>query len=264
MWLTRLKSVDAYTCDHGINTAIYLIAFGRHLGLPEDQLQVIGTVGLMQDVGKIKLPRAFLDKREKLSPAELKVFESHVTHSLELVRSSKEATAPLLDTIAQHHERYDGSGYPQRLAGEDISLFGGMAGLADTYSALISARPYAQPLSVQQALHDLYNDRGIAFKSERVEQFIQCVGVFPVGSLVELNTGEVAVVVSQNRARRLKPRVMLVLDKNRQSYPSPTMLDLIVDPPTPTGESYRILRGLQAGIYERDPQKTLNALMEAA
>ena len=264
IWLTRLKSVDAYTYDHGINTAIYLIAFGRHLGLPEDQLQVIGTVGLMQDVGKIKLPRALLDKREKLSSAELKVFQSHVTHSLELVRSSKEATAPLLDTIAQHHERYDGSGYPQRLAGEDISLFGGMAGLADTYSALISARPYAQPLSVQQALHDLYNDRGVAFKSELVEQFIQCVGVFPVGSLVELNTGEVAVVVSQNRARRLKPRVMLVLDKNRQSYPSPTMLDLIVDPPTPTGASYRILRGLQAGIYEHDPQQTLNALMEAA
>ena len=143
MWLTRLKSVDAYTYNHGINTAIYLIAFGRHLGLPEDQLQVIGTVGLMQDVGKIKLPRTLLDKREKLSPAEFKVFQSHVTHSLELVRSSKEATAPLLDTIAQHHERYDGSGYPQGLAGEDISLFGGMAGLADTYSALISARPYA-------------------------------------------------------------------------------------------------------------------------
>ncbi len=264
IWLTRLKSVDAYTYDHGINTAIYLIAFGRHLGLPEDQLQVIGTVGLMQDVGKIKLPRALLDKRDKLSAAEFKVFQSHVTHSLELVRSSQATNVPLLNTIAQHHERYDGSGYPQGLAGEDISLFGGMAGIADTYSALISARPYAQALSVQQALHDLYSARGIAFKSELIEQFIQCVGVFPVGSLVELNTSEVAVVVSQNRARRLKPRVMLVLDKNRQPYPSPTMLDLIVDPPTPTGDLYRILRGLQAGIYEHDPQQTLNALMEAA
>ena len=170
----------------------------------------------------------------------------------------------LLDSIGQHHERYDGSGYPHGLAGDQISLLGGMAGLADTYTALISARTYAQPISVQQALHDLYGSRGQAFKSDLVEQFIQCVGVFPVGSLVELNSGEVAVVVSQNRARRLKPRVMLVLDKDRQSYPSPIMLDLILDPPTPAGESYRIVRGLQAGMYEHDPQKTLNALMEAA
>ena len=263
IWLTRLKSVDAYTYDHGLNTAIYLIAFGRHLGLPEEQLQVIGTVGLMQDVGKIKLPRALLDKTSKLSPAELKVFQSHVGHSLNVVSSSKDASAMLLDAIGQHHERYDGSGYPNGLAGDQISLLGGMAGMADTYAALISARAYAQPVSVQEALHNLYTSRGKAFKSDLVEQFIQCVGVFPVGSLVELNTGEVAVVVSQNRARRLKPRVMLVLDSARQSYPSPMMLDLILDPPTPVGEPYRIVRGLQAGIYEHDPQKTLNALMES-
>ncbi|HTD91080.1 MAG TPA: HD domain-containing phosphohydrolase, partial [Burkholderiales bacterium] len=264
IWLTRLKSVDAYTYDHGLNTAIYLIAFGRHLGLPEDQLQVIGTVGLMQDVGKIKLPRTLLEKRSKLSPAELKVFQSHVAHSIDVMRTSKDASDILIGAIAQHHERFDGSGYPNGLAGEQITLLGGMAGLADSYAAMISARPYAQPVSVQQALHSLYSTRDQAFKSDLIEQFIQCVGVFPVGSLVELNTGEVAVVVSQNRARRLKPRVMLVLDKNRQSFPSPVMLDLIYDPPVPgkTDDPYRIVRGLQAGMYDHDPQKTLSALME--
>jgi HD-GYP domain-containing protein (c-di-GMP phosphodiesterase class II) len=263
IWLTRLKSVDAYTYDHGLNTAIYLIAFGRHLGLSEAQLQVIGTVGLMQDVGKIKLPRSLIDKRTKLSAAELKVFQSHVSHSVDVMRASKDASDVLIEAIGQHHERFDGSGYPHGLAGEQITLLGSMAGLADSYSAMISARPYAPPVSVQQALHSLYTSRDQAFKGELVEQFIQCVGVFPVGSLVELNTGEVAVVVSQNRARRLKPRVMLVLDSNRQSYPSATMLDLLYDPPSPDGEPYRIVRGLQAGMYEHDPQKTLNALMEA-
>ncbi|HTE15978.1 MAG TPA: HD domain-containing phosphohydrolase, partial [Burkholderiales bacterium] len=264
IWLTRLKSVDAYTYDHGLNTAIYLIAFGRHLGLPEDQLQVIGTVGLMQDVGKIKLPRALLEKRAKLTPAELKVFQSHVTHSVEVMRTSKDASESLIQAISLHHERYDGSGYPNGLAGDQITLLGGMAGLADSYAAMISARPYAPPVSVQQALHTLYTTRDKAFKGELVEQFIQCVGVFPVGSLVELNSGEVAVVVSQNRARRLKPRVMLVLDKNRQSFPSAVMLDLIYDPPVPgkDEEPYRIVRGLQAGMYDHDPQKTLSALME--
>lgn len=262
IWLTRLKSVDAYTYDHGLNTAIYLIAFGRHLGLAEDQLQTIGTVGLMQDVGKIRLPRALLEKKAKLSPAELKVFQSHVGHSVDVMRSSKDATESLIQAIGQHHERYDGTGYPRGLSGDAISQLGGMAGLADSYAAMISARPYAQPMSVQQALHHLYTTRDQAFKADLVEQFIQCVGVFPVGSLVELNTGEVAVVVSQNRARRLKPRVMLVLDNKRQSYPSPIMIDLIYDPPAHDGEPYRIVRGLQAGMYEYDQKKTLDALME--
>ncbi len=262
IWLARLKSVDAYTYDHGLNTAIYLIAFGRHLGLPEDQLQTIGTVGLMQDVGKIKLPKALLDKQERLVPAEFKVFQSHVAHSLDIIRTSKEATDELIGAIAQHHERFDGSGYPKGLYGDQISLLGGMAGLVDSYTAMISARPYAQPISVQQALHDLYGTRGQAFKSELVEEFIQCVGVFPVGSLVELNTAEVAVVVSQNRSRRLKPRVMLVLDSQRQSFANPVMLELIYDPPTPSGEPYRIVRGLQAGLYDYDPKQTLDVLME--
>jgi hypothetical protein len=149
------------------------------------------------------------------------------------------------------------------LRGDEISTFGGMAGLVDSYAAMVSARPYAQPMSVQQALHDLYASRNQAFKSDLVEEFIQCVGVFPVGSLVELNTGEIAVVVSQNRSRRLKPRVMLALDANRQPFAKPVMMELIYDPPTPTGEPYRIVRGLQAGLYDYDPQQTLDVLMES-
>ena len=216
----------------------------------------------MQDVGKIKLPHVLLDKREKLSPAELKIFQSHVAHSIDIISASKEATPLLLNAVHEHHERYDGSGYPRGLVGDEISTLGGMAGLVDSYAAMISARPYAQPISVQQALHDLYTTRNRMFKSDLVEEFIQCVGVFPVGSLVELNTTEVAVVVSQNRSRRLKPRVMLVLDSSRQSFARPVMLELIYDPPTPSGEPYRIVRGLQAGLYDYDPQQTLDVLME--
>jgi HD-GYP domain-containing protein (c-di-GMP phosphodiesterase class II) len=263
IWLARLKSADAYAYDHGLNSAIYLIAFGRHLGLPEDQLEIVGTIGLMQDVGKLKLPKTLLDKREKLTAAELKIFQGHVQSSLEILRTSKDASEALLSAVAQHHERYDGSGYPKGLSGDQISMLGGMAGLVDSYTAMISARPYAKPISVQQALHDLYASRNQAFKAQLVEEFIQCVGVFPVGSLVELNTAEVAVVVSQNRSRRLKPRVMLVLDAQRQSYASPLMLELINDPPTPTGEPYRIVRGLQAGLYDYDPKQTLDVLMES-
>lgn len=263
IWLSRLKSVDAYTYNHGLNTAIYLIAFGRHMGLPEAQLQVIGTVGLMQDVGKVKIPPALLNKRGKPTAAELLILQNHVTHSVEILRASKDMTQELIDAVRQHHERYDGSGYPNGLAGDAISTLGGMAGLVDAYTAMISARPYAKSISVQQALHELYSTRNKSFRADLVEAFIQCVGVFPVGSLVELNTSEVAVVVSQNRARRLKPRVMLVMDSERQPFAAPTMLDLVTDPPTPTGEPYRIVRGLQAGLYDVDPEHALDAVMQS-
>lgn len=262
IWLARLKSVDSYTYDHGLNSAIYLIAFGRHLGLPEEQLQTIGTAGLMLDVGMIKLPRPLLEKRGKLTPAELKIFQNHVAHSVEIVSASKDASKDLQVAVAEHHERFDGSGYPNGLSGDQISMLGGMAGLVDSYTAMISVRPYAEQKSVQQALNDLYTLRNKSFKADLVEEFIQCVGVFPVGSLVELNTGEIAVVVSQNRSRRLKPRVMLVLDSQRQSFANPVMLELIYDPPTPSGEPYRIVRGLQAGLFDYDPKQTLDALME--
>lgn len=263
IWLARLKSVDAESYDHGLNSAIYLIAFGRHLNLPEDQLQIIGTVGLMQDIGKVKLPQALLDKREKATADEIRIYQSHVAHSMEILSTSKGASQTMIDAVHEHHERHDGSGYPRGLSGDEISMLGGMAGLVDTYTAMISTRPYAQPVSVQQALHDLYTTRNQAFKAELVEEFIQCVGIFPVGSLVELNSADVAVVVSQNRARRLKPRVMLTLDSNRQPYAKPVMLELFYDPPTPAGEPYRIVRGLQAGLYDYDPQRTLDVLMEA-
>jgi HD-GYP domain-containing protein (c-di-GMP phosphodiesterase class II) len=262
MWLARLKDRDAYTYDHGLNTSIYLIAFGRHLGLRQDQLQTVGTAGLMQDVGKIRLPQELIARPGKLMPAEFKVMKSHVDHSIDIIQSSKQASQQLVDVVAQHHERYNGSGYPKGIQGDQISMLGCMAGIADTYTAMISARPHSQPKSVQQALQQLYAWRDQGFKAEMIEEFIQCIGIFPVGSLVELNTGEVAVVVAQNRERRLKPRIMLVLDDQRQSYPSPIMLNLLYDPPAPSGEPYRIVRGLQAGVYDHDPQDHLDALTE--
>jgi HD-GYP domain-containing protein (c-di-GMP phosphodiesterase class II) len=262
MWLARLKDRDAYTYDHGLNTSIYLIAFGRHLGLRQDQLQNVGTAGLMQDVGKIRLPQELIAKPGKLTAAEFKVMKSHVEHSVEIIQDSKQASQLLVDVVLQHHERYNGSGYPKGLKGDQISMLGSMAGIADTYTAMISARAHASPLSVQQALQQLYAWRDQSFKAEMIEEFIQCIGIFPVGSLVELNTGEVAVVVAQNRERRLKPRIMLVLDNQQQPYTNPIMLDLLYDPPTPAGEPYRIVRGLQAGIHDYDPQAHLDAISE--
>jgi len=256
MWLARLKVRDATAYDHGLNVAVFLLSFGRHLGLPKGLLEILGTAGLMQDVGKLRLPAALLEKRTPLTAAERAVLETHVMHSVEILGGSLNVSPVLVEAVAQHHERFDGSGYPKGLKGDEISMFGAMAGIVDTYAAMTNARPYREPALPQEVLQQLYGWRGTLFNPELVEKFIQCIGIFPVGSLVELNTREVAIVMAHSQTRRLKPRLMLILDHNQQPYSAPIVLDLINNPSTPGGEPYRIVRGLQAGsdsieLYEK-------------
>lgn len=255
MWLTRLKSHDAYTYDHGLNVSIYLMAFGRHIGLPQDQIRLLGTAGLLQDIGKMKLPLEILEKQGKMTPAEYEMTKGHVQLGLDMIRQSRHTSPLIHDIVAQHHERHNGSGYPKGCRGEEISMYGAIAGIADVYAAITSTRTYAQPLSPQEALSQLFSWRGTVFSERLVEEFIQAIGIFPVGSLVELNTGEVAVVVAQNRARRLKPRILLVLDPGKQPYTAPIMLDMVFEPPTRDGDPYRIVRGLRIDMHDVDPRE---------
>jgi HD-GYP domain-containing protein (c-di-GMP phosphodiesterase class II) len=256
MWLARLKARDSTAYDQGLNVAVYLLAFGRELGLPKGLLEILGTAGLLQDIGKLRLPSKLLEKRSPLTDAEHDLLKSHVGHSVEMLEGSPNASPVLIETVAQHHERFDGSGYPKGLKGDEISMLGAMAGIADTYAAMTNARPYRNPALPQEVLQQLYAWRGTKFNSDLVEKFIRCVGIFPVGSLVELNTREVAVVMAHSQVRRLKPRLMLILDHQQQPYSAPIVLDLLNDPRTPSGEPYRIVRGLQAdaqsnSLYER-------------
>ena len=255
MWLTRMKSRDVYTYDHGLNVSIYLLAFGRHLGLPQDQIRLLGMAGLLQDIGKMKLPRELLEKQGKMTSAEYEQSKLHVQYGLEMIKQSKHTSPLIHDIVAQHHERHNGSGYPKGCKADEITMYGAMSGITDVYAALTSTRPYGLPLAPQEALSQIFAWRGSVFSEKLVEEFIQGIGVFPVGSLVELNTGEVAAVVAQNRARRLKPRILLVLDPNKQPYSTPIMLDMLYEPPTPTGEPYRIVKGLRIGAHDVDPRE---------
>jgi HD-GYP domain-containing protein (c-di-GMP phosphodiesterase class II) len=259
MWLARLKERDAATYDHGLNVAVFLLCFGRHLGLPKGLLEILGTAGLMQDVGKLKLPASLLNRRTPLNATERETLRTHVRHSVEILESLHNASPVLLEIVAQHHERFDGSGYPSGLKGDEISMLGAMAGIVDTYAAMTSNRPYRDAILPQEVLRQMYGWRGKLFNSELVEKFIQCVGIFPVGSLVELNTREVAIVMAHSQVRRLKPRLMLILDNNQQPYRTPIVLDLLSEPTTPAGEPYRIVRGLQPDTHDIDLYQRVSA-----
>jgi HD-GYP domain-containing protein (c-di-GMP phosphodiesterase class II) len=230
-----------------------MMTFARFLQLPRDEMDLLGLVGLLQDIGKVKTPDSILNKKGGLSAEELKQARLHVAHSAAMLRDAHGLPQRLADLVLLHHERYDGSGYPRRLAGPGIGMMGCMAAIVDGFSAMTSIRPYAEQMSPSNALGMLYKERGTRYHEALVEQFIQCIGIYPVGSLVQLNSGEIGVVIAQNRVRRLQPRVMVLLDAASKPIMPQTVLDLIKEPKSPTGEPYRIRRTIESGKLPLDP-----------
>ena len=154
--------------------------------------------------------------------------QAHVQHALDLLDHGTAVPAHVCEMIATHHERIDGSGYPHALEGDRIPLLGRIAAVIDSYHAMTSPRPHRPAMAQHVALQQLYRGRGTAYAGEVVEQFMQCMSVYPVGSLVELNTGEVAIVMAQNAARRLMPRVMVLTTPDREVLDHFGTLDLMM------------------------------------
>ncbi|MCW5593877.1 MAG: HD-GYP domain-containing protein, partial [Burkholderiales bacterium] len=255
MWVARLREQDITTYGHGLQVAVYLVAFGRHLGFPRAELSQLGTIGLLLDIGKIKLPKSILEKQGRLTPEEFEIAKSHVMLGLEILSATPNWPVEVLEGIAQHHERMNGSGYPRGLKAEQIGIFGRMAGIGDCFAALTKSRPYAEAVSSYEALRSITGWGGEYFHAPLTEQFVQAIGVFPVGSLVELSTGEVAVVVSHNKVRRLKPRVLLLTGPDKTPSAYPIMVDLLYDPLLGGEEPAFIRRSLPAGAYGLNPRE---------
>ena len=254
MLISRLRQEDKGAYGHGLNVAIYLVALGRHLGLPKDMLERLGIVGLLHDIGATRLPHDLLQKNGRLTSEEFETVKSHVSICLDILKNTPNLHPDILEGIAQHHERENGSGYPAGLSKGTISLFGRMAAIADTFAALTNPRPYAETVPAYEALQTLANWGSEFFHAPMVEQFIHAIGIFPVGSMVELSTGEVAVVISHNKVRRLKPRVLIISDKDKTPSLGPTTLDLL-HPPTTYKTPPSILSGLPTGAYGLNPRE---------
>lgn len=255
LWLSKLKRSDNETYDHALSVSIHLMAFGRHLGLPPDDLHAMGTGGLLKDVGFIRLPKALVHKQGGLTPVEREEMRQHVDMGAAML-ADEVGIAPIArDIISRHHERIDGSGYPARLRGEQIGLFGEMAGVVDSYCAMLYPRSFRPARNAQWVIDEINSMRGTRFTASVIDEFIQFVGLYPVGTLVELNSGEVGVVFEQNRVRRLKPRVMVLLGPDKTPNPSPGILNLLNDPLIREGLPYQIVRPLPIGSYGLDPKE---------
>ncbi|MBI3715574.1 MAG: DUF3391 domain-containing protein [Betaproteobacteria bacterium] len=252
MWVGRLRELDLSSYSHGLTVAINLVAFGRHLGYPKEQLSHLGLIGLLLDIGKLKLPAELLERKSRFTPAEYELVKKHVQLGLQILENTPGLHPDVTDGIAHHHERVDGSGYPLALSGDKISIFGRMAAIADTFSAVTKARPYAETVAPHEALRMLTEWSGRQFQPEMVEQFIQSIGAFPVGSLVELSTGEVAVVVTHNKTKRLRPKVLVVTDPDKTPRRHPSTLDLLYDI---SDHPVHIRRGLASNAFGIDARE---------
>lgn len=256
-WLARMKTKDDYLYNHSLAASVWALTFGRHLGLDKDTLKSIGTGAMLLDIGKTRLPTKLLNAPGKPSAAEWKLIRGHVELGLKLAQETSDVDAVMLSMIATHHERFDGSGYPHRLIGDAIPMAGRIAGIVDCYDAMTSERRYSKSRSTYDAIRELKSLGDQWFQPELVELFVQAVGVFPTGTLVELNSGEVAVVIAQNRFRRLRPEIMLILDGAKQLRREFTIIDLhsCEENNTPGKTGLWIANGLEPGAYGVDPTK---------
>jgi HD-GYP domain-containing protein (c-di-GMP phosphodiesterase class II) len=250
--LMRMQQKDDYTSAHSLETSVWALVFGRHLGLDKEALRAVGLGGMLLEVGKTKIPIQLLNKKGALTDVERAYLKTHVDIALEILRETGGVDSRVMDMVATHHERFDGSGYPKGWKGNQIPVFGRIGGITDSYAAMTNDRPYARAKSSYDAMRELKSLSDKHFQAEMVEQFIQAIGIFPAGTLVELNTGEVGVVLKEHQSDRLRPELAIILGPDKQPLQDFEVIDL-QKPEGPTRTVW-IERGLEPGAYDIDPR----------
>jgi len=210
--LIKLKAYDEYTLTHSLNVAVLSICIGCHVNFSRQKIRELGLGAILHDLGKTKVPYNILNKRTSLTEKEFRAIKSHTVIGANMLEKTKKIPGNAVSIARHHHERIDGSGYPDHLTEDQIDEFITIAGLADVYDALTSDRVYRKSIPPHEALKTIFALRGKQFDTLWVEKFTQCLGIYPAGTLVKLNTGEIAVVRSVNRSTLLRPNIRLILD----------------------------------------------------
>lgn len=257
LWMSRIKSRDAYTAEHCLRVAIFTVAFARFLGMPDEDLEIAGMCGLLHDLGKLQVPPEILNKPGALTREEFAIMQKHTTFGYDLLRADKALDPIICDVTRHHHERIDGSGYPQQLQEWQISRFARLVSIVDAFDAMTSDRCYRDGIPASDAIRILYRNRGRQFDADMVEAFIRMIGIYPPGTLVELTSGEVALIVAVHPGKKLKPRVEILLDAEKKPV-APRTIDLA----EPTqDEQPEIARPLPDGAFGISLQARIQQLV---
>ena len=213
--LLNLKNFDDYTYIHSVNVAVLSVAIAMHLKFPEDKIQSIAQGSILHDIGKAKVPLEIINKTGKLTDEELKVIQRHPVIGSQIIRKDKITDNIIEEIIHYHHENYDGTGYPNHTQGVQMSRFASIVSIADYYDALTTKRPYKEIFEPPEAIKNIYSVSGTKFDPRVVHHFIRIIGVYPIGSMVELSDGRIATVISFTPDNLLKPVVKTLFNKKR-------------------------------------------------
>lgn len=224
--LARLKNKDDYTYMHSVAVCALMVALSRQLNLDEAQTRDAGMAGLLHDIGKMVIPSAILNKPGKLTEAEFRAIASHPEEGHKLLSAGSGLSEATLDVCLHHHEKMAGNGYPHRLKGQQISLFARMGAVCDVYDAITSDRPYKQGWDPSESIRKMAGWSGPHFDPVLFQAFVKSVGIYPVGTLVKLESGRLAVVLEQTGKSLLAPVVKVFYSSKSMNYLPPQILDL--------------------------------------
>ncbi|MDR3370382.1 HD-GYP domain-containing protein [Rhodoferax sp.] len=223
--LARLKTADDYTYMHSVAVCAMMVALAKQLGLDESQTRLCAMAGLLHDVGKVAMPTDVLNKPGKLTDAEFDIMRTHPTEGYKMLMASKGVDAVSLDVVLHHHEKMDGSGYPEKLKGDEISLYAKMGAVCDVYDAITSNRPYKSGWDPAESLRRMAEWKG-HFDPKVFQAFVKSMGIYPVGSLVRLKSGRIGVVTEQSAKSLTTPLIKVFFSSKSNMRIVPVMVDL--------------------------------------
>ena len=251
--LCRIREGDTYTFQHSVSVCTLLVTFCRYMEMSPELIHEAGIGGMLHDIGKMRVPDHILNKPGKLTDPEFAIMKDHVVLGLDILRKTEGISKTVIQVAGEHHERFEGSGYPEQIHGSEISLLGRMAAIVDVYDAITSNRIYHLGMEPPAALTKLFEWSDHHFDPELVQHFIQAIGIYPVGSLVKLESNRLAVVVQQGIRGLLFPTVRLIYDVERGRLIPPVDLDLSA--PESAGDN--IVRNEEPEAWGLDPFKFL-------
>jgi HD-GYP domain-containing protein (c-di-GMP phosphodiesterase class II) len=234
--LGKIRKIDEYTYAHSVSTCALMLAFGKHLGFESQELREAGIGAMLHDIGKVKVPVHIINKKGALTDDEIAQVRGHVRFGCAMLEDTSGISEISIMVAAEHHERIDGRGYPNGLAGDDLSRYGKAAAIIDVYDAMTSNRCYRNRVPATDVLGKLLEWSKFNFDGEFVQKFVRCIGIYPIGSLVYLENGMIAVVISHGLKSLLHPLIRVIFDTKRNSYVRPHDIDLAQEPDLSSGD----------------------------
>jgi putative nucleotidyltransferase with HDIG domain len=230
LWLTNLHQKHEHTAQHCLNVSILAIAFGRHLNLSDEELNLLGLGAVLHDVGKMRIPKEILDKPAKLTDEEYAKVKTHAADGYNVLKLARNIPEQALAIVRSHHERIDGKGYPDGLQGDAVPRLARVVAIADAYDMMTGDYPFRAAVPPADALRILRTEGAAEHGADLVQEFIKCLGIYPVGSLVQVGSGALGIVMASNPSSRLKPLLMMVRNEEGREIKPRTLMNLALLP----------------------------------